>query len=142
MMERLTTRSLIGGWTLKVPRQEAVDLLAAYENTGSKPEEIKSALDADAIIKLCAQALGVSADRLRELAAADRDGRAVVLDGPRKPLVWGDAEHDTVLCPYCGEDLIGIPYGEKEAINCPYCGEYIDGSKAITRTEAEAAIGE
>lgn len=31
-MERLTVKSILGGWTLRVPRQEAVNKLAAYED--------------------------------------------------------------------------------------------------------------
>ena len=41
--------------------------------------EIKSAITKDALIKLAAQALGTTPERLRELAAVDKDGRVVVL---------------------------------------------------------------
>ena len=58
---------------------EAVDKLAAYEDTGLTPEEIKSAITKDALIKLTAQALETTPERLRELAAADKKGRVVVL---------------------------------------------------------------
>ena len=84
-MERLTKRTAANGIiltgiftsaTYDTP-EEVRQLLADYEDTGLTPEVIKSALNEDAIIKLCAQALGFSADRLRELAAADRDGRTV-----------------------------------------------------------------
>lgn len=57
--------------------------LAAYEDTGLTPEEIKAPFTEDAMINLAAQALGVEADRLRELAEADKDGRVSVL--PCKP---------------------------------------------------------
>lgn len=53
--------------------------LAAYEDTGLTPEEIKAPFTEDAMINLAAQALGVEADRLRELAEADKDGRCVML---------------------------------------------------------------
>lgn len=56
--------------------------LGAYEDTGFSPEEIKSAFTPDASIKLAAQALGTTPERLRELAAADKEGRVAVL--PRK----------------------------------------------------------
>ena len=79
-------------------------------------------------------------DRLRELAQADREGRCVMLNMPREPLVWGDDDQDTCLCPYCGEDLMGIPYGERMALQCPECGQYLDATKVITREEAEAAL--
>ena len=61
-------------------------------------------------------------DRLRELVQADREGRCVVLNMPRKPLVWGDGDKNTCLCPYCGKDLMGIPYGERMVLRCPECG--------------------
>ena len=56
-----------------------VERLAAYEDTGMTPEEIKAPFTEDAMINLAAQALGVDPSRLRELAEADKDGRVVVL---------------------------------------------------------------
>lgn len=53
--------------------------LAAYEDTGLTPEEIKAPFTEDTMINLEAQALGVEPSRLRELAEADKDGRVVVL---------------------------------------------------------------
>ena len=53
--------------------------LPAYEDIGLTPEEIKAPFTEDTMIKLAAQALGVEADRLRELAEADKDGRVIVL---------------------------------------------------------------
>lgn len=79
-------------------------------------------------------------DRLREIKQADREGLCVVLDMPSKPLVWGDDDRDTCLCPDCGKDLMGIPYGERMVLQCPECGQYLDATKAITRAEAEAAL--
>lgn len=58
---------------------EAVDKLAAYEDTGFSPEAIKSVFTTDALINLAAQALETTPERLRELAAADKDGRVAVL---------------------------------------------------------------
>ena len=58
---------------------EAVDKLAAYEDTGFSPEAIKSAFTTDALINLAAQALETTPERLRELAEADKEGRVVVL---------------------------------------------------------------
>ena len=49
------------------------------------PEEIKAPFTEDTMINLAAQALGVEAARLRELAEADKDGRVVV-----KPCKVGD----------------------------------------------------
>ena len=62
------------------PFETAVcERLAAYEDIGLTPEEIKAPFTEDTMINLAAQALGVEADRLRELAEADKDGRVVVL---------------------------------------------------------------
>ncbi len=96
-----------------------VTRLAAYEDTGLTPEDLP---------------------RAAELLKAEKEGRCVVLDGPRKPLIWDD-DHEAIRCAYCGTDLMGIPYGERMALQCPDCGEYIDATKTITRAEAEAALG-
>ena len=62
------------------PFETAVcERLAAYEDTGLTPEEIKAPFTEDTMINLAAQALGVEPSRLRELAEADKDGRCVVL---------------------------------------------------------------
>lgn len=100
---------------------------------------------ADWLEELVAYRAKVPFDRLDEAAAlvkAGDEGRVVELDTPRKPLVWGDDDHETCLCPDCGADLMGIPYGEQRMVlQCPVCGQYLDATKAITRAEAEAAIG-
>ena len=57
----------------------AVNRLAAYEETRLEPEDMKRAFNEDAILKLAGQALGMSPDRLRELAQAKKEGRLVVL---------------------------------------------------------------
>lgn len=49
-----------------------IERLAAYEDTGLTPEEIKAALPEDVVIKLAAQALRTEPGRLRELAEVDR----------------------------------------------------------------------
>ena len=62
------------------PFETAVcERLAAYEDTGLTPEEIKAPLTEPLFLRVAAQALGVDDDRLRELAEADKDGRCVVL---------------------------------------------------------------
>lgn len=62
-----------------VHRQNACEKLAAYEDTGLEPEDIKRAFNEAAVLKLAGQALGITPDRLRELAQADKEGRCVVL---------------------------------------------------------------
>lgn len=45
-----------------------VDRLAAYEDTGLEPEDFKKVFNEDAVLNLAGQVLGVTPDRLRELA--------------------------------------------------------------------------
>lgn len=86
-LERLTSRnedcvSVNGHGLYHLTMTEVVqmaDRLAAYEDTGLTPEEIKAPFTEDTMINLEAQALGVEPSRLRELAEADKDGRVVVL---------------------------------------------------------------
>lgn len=79
------------GFGKDIFRKMARDLygrLKAYEDTGLTPEEIKAPFTEDAMINLAAQALGVEADRLCELAEADKDGRLVVLPCKVGDTVW------------------------------------------------------
>ena len=77
-MERLTYFDG-GKWRLRIGYTEysgkAVDRLAAYEDTGLEPEDFKRAFSEDTILKLAGQALGITPDRLRELAQTDKDGK-------------------------------------------------------------------
>ena len=69
-----------GKWRLKIGDTEysgeAVDRLAAYEDTGVEPgeiEKIKQDVE-DGYLKSTARRYGIDVSRLRELAQADRDG--------------------------------------------------------------------
>lgn len=127
---------------------EAIDRLAAYEDTGLEPKDIEALQKreqglAELLVNVSC-GCDVSYTRLAELVQAEKDGRLVVLDEPRKPLVWGDDNHDSVLCPNCNHDLMGgflkAGFCEKSVYQCPYCGSSVDGTKALTREEAEAAL--
>lgn len=54
------------------------ELLQAYKATGLEPEDFKRAFSEDTILKLAGQALGITPERLRELAQADKEGLCVV----------------------------------------------------------------
>ena len=69
------------------------DRLAAYEDTGLTPEEIKAPFTEDTMINLAAQALGVEPSRIRELAEADKDGRVVVLPCRQGDELWTYCNH-------------------------------------------------
>lgn len=62
--------------------------LAAYEDTGLMPWEIKAPFAEDTMINLAAQALGVEPSRLRKLAEADKDGRVLILPCKVGDPVW------------------------------------------------------
>ena len=95
-LERLTSRnedcvSVNGHGLYHLTMTEVVqmaDRLAAYEDTGLTPEEIKAPFTEDTMINLAAQALGVEPSRLRELTEADKDGRVVVLPCKVGDTVW------------------------------------------------------
>ena len=83
-MERLTYRDKDGFPMMKKRggfKQEGVERLAAYEDTGLTPERCAEFARADAegryIVMRDAEQEGVA--RLRELSEADKDGRLVVL---------------------------------------------------------------
>ena len=105
--------------------------LKAYEDTGLTPEEIKAPFTEDTMINLAAQALGVEADRLRELAEADKDGRVVVL-----PCKVYETDGVRVYEHTVREDIYetaGGPAFDKNAIG---------KSIFLTREEAEKALQE
>lgn len=122
-----------GGCKIKdCPFEIAVcERLAAYEDTGLTPEEIKAPFTEDAMINLAAQALGVEPSRLRELAEADKDGRVIILpckvyetDGVR---VYEHTVREVIY------ETAGGPAFDKNAIG---------KSIFLTRAEAERAIQE
>ena len=80
-MERLTYRDKEGRaqWMPELLEDDSGlagalirDRLAAYEDTGLEPESFKRTFTEDALLILTGQLLGVTPDRLRELAQADR----------------------------------------------------------------------
>ena len=94
-MKRLTTYEPVEGGipfvTVK-DEQDALQRLTAYEDTGLEPEEIKKAFNEGALLKLAAQYLGTTPDRLREWAKADKEGRLIVM-----PCKVGDTVYIPVI---------------------------------------------
>ena len=129
--------------------------LAAYEDTGLTPEEIKAPFTEDTMINLAAQALGVEPIRLRELAEADKDGRVVVL-----PCKVGDTVYmierifdiDNGVCDeICARKVIGYGGNNLNALwligSGGICNVSIFLSEFgktvfLTREEAEKALQE
>ena len=129
--EHTTRRSVIDVAAVREHAMEFYCRLKAYEDTGLTPEEIKAPFTEGAMINLAAQALGVEADRLRELAEADKDGRVIILpckvyetDGVR---VYEHTVREVIY------ETAGGPAFDKNAIG---------KSIFLTRAEAERAIQE
>lgn len=137
-MERLTTRCsgyAVMAWEHeeKHTTQEWIDMLtdrlAAYEDTGLTPEEIRNALDVNDIIP----EINVTVDHIRDIIKAERDGLIIGLpfvamveqslqDGKMKPL--GDQKHNgRYAVVYVDRnkwkspliDICGKPYDREEA---------------------------
>ena len=147
-MERLTIRN--GDGTVSQPTATTVEevfyRLAAYEDNGLTPEEVKDiAENAETRLLIWFEArYGFSVGTLMDWCEAAEQGRLVVLAEPRLPLIWGDANHDTILCPACEQDLMGgfelAQSCEDPMFQCPHCGQIIDDKKALTREEAMNTI--
>ena len=129
------------------PFETAVcDRLAAYEDIGLTPEEIKAPFTEDTMINLAAQAMGVEPSRLRELAEADKDGRVVVLPCKVGDTVWRIVRDGE---PHITRDEVRDMYF---ADDMPPCVELVGGRVTFTekfgktvflsREEAERALQE
>ena len=128
-------------------QRQTWERLKEYEDTGFDPEEIADFMKRwEQTVEIGGMLKKYCIDHIRGLLQAEQDGRLVVLDEPMRPLVWGDKEHDTILCPRCLCDLMGgfeyAPSCETVMFQCPHCGQPIKSDKAIDmdQSEAEAAL--
>ena len=127
-------------------RNRLLDRLAAYEDTGLTPEEVKAPFTEDTMINLAAQALGVEPSRIRELAEADKDGRVVVLPCKVGDTVWRivrDGEphitRDEVRDMYLADDM--TPCVELVGWRVTFT-EKFGKTVFLSREEAEKALQE
>lgn len=113
--------------------------LKEYEDTGLEPEQV---MELKSFTQGGIHKVDDGWKHIQELLKAEQDGRLVVLAEPMRPLVWGDKEHDTILCPRCLCDLMGgfeyAPSCETEMFQCPHCGQPIKSDKAIDMEQSEA----
>ena len=132
------------------PLSNAIVRLAAYEETGLEPEDMKRAFNEDAILKLAGQALGMSPDRLRELVQAKKKGRLVVL-----PCDVGDKLDDVTLGEVREKIVVSLSMFVPESVNhlvihaenfrnavTSYELQDIGKTVFLTREAAEAALEE
>ena len=156
-MERLTKIYPNGAWGISRDIDDAILRLAAYEETGLEPEEIAKIREdvENGYLKSTARRYGISVDRLRELAEADRDGRCVVLpckvgrslwvhdkDGKPREMELGPPD---IRCHCRDEDNLCMALcGAKKTGVCAYRlrndGTDIGKTVFLTREAAEAAL--
>ena len=143
-MERLTYRDKDGmammkergGW-----KSGGIDRLAAYEDTGVEPEDLKRAFNETASLKLAAQVLRTTPDHLRDLLQAEQDGRLVVLPCNVGDHVWADGREAIVVCflGYKTERYLHAQFFDNaEYTDIPFYE--IGKTVFLTREEAEAAL--
>ena len=92
-----------------------------------------------------AETLKIYIDHLESENAALRERleRAVELPYERKRLLWGDKDHETLLCPDCLTDVMGGIGDETFVVQCPNCGCLVNCMvEPIPFTEVEARLAE
>ena len=143
-MERCTIRLKTGeARCSQLDGNVVVERLAAYEDTGLTPEEIKAPFTDDTMINLAAQALGVEPSRLREIAEADKDRRLVML-----PCKVGDTVYFALIGRIIEKQVFSIvSFSNSTRIYCGGTSEYfrpedIGKTFFLTREEAEKALQE
>lgn len=136
-MERMTEYEVVGGHVHVVPTMDvdqAMMRLAAYEDAGLTPSDVHSLRgEWDAMMSVL-NSIG-SYNRLRELAEADRDGRAVVL-----PCKAGDTVYQVGTDCLIHEDKINKVIYSTDGVD--FDERAIGKSVFLTREEAEAVLRE
>lgn len=133
---------------------EICERLAAYEDTGLEPEEVNDAVVGSKLLakSQLVSAFGVAAERLRELAEADKDERVVVL--PVKPVLTpiissmlyiiedGDIYEDALYEAVVGMSESGKTNVVYTTLSDQMIFEQADIGKTVflTREEAEKAL--
>lgn len=149
-----------------LPLIDALNQLAAFEDTGLTPEALKKPFTEDALLILAASVLRIGVDRLRELAQADKDGRLVVLPckvgdtvyarNHHGRIVDGDVQsiHQNYVAGKAGRWVVSVYYPEYNGtaesglhpdflpMNMYYGLDDFGKTVFLTREEAERALEE
>ena len=126
-----------------IPLIDAANCLAAYEDTGMEPEDLKKAFNETASLKLAAQALRTTPDHLHDLLQAEQDGRLVVLPCKVGDHVWADGREAIVVWffGYKTERYLHAQFFDNaKYTDIPFYE--IGKTVFLTREEAEAALAE
>lgn len=140
-MDRLTTRFSNGtaGLMIKtsqrVAHAKAIDRLAAYEDTGLEPEDIKAMYETVSNVS-------TPLWKIKELSDADKDDRLIVLPCKVGDTVWrivGPKGHKIVR----PRKLLAVTvyYTGEMVIHTDGADNTLGVSVFLTREEAEAALG-
>ena len=162
-MERLTNKReadaqrkeyenrISNGYPRNIPEERFLRL-AAYEDTGLTPEEIAKIREEseEGCIRAVARTFGVDTRRLRELAAADRLGRAVVLPCNVGDTVYATFGHkveerrviefDVVTCKSSGPVVHAALAADQQVTMSVRWDLVVDKTVFLTRKDAEAAL--
>ena len=144
-MERLTEYEVVGGHVHAVPTgdvDQAMMRLAAYEDSGFTPADIKSLYAEWDVMMSVLNSIGGGYERLRQLAEADKAGRLVVLPCKAGDELW-------TFCNYPVEQVYSFTVTDISTLNgrimlkTSRCGviDARDVGKTVflTREEAEKA---
>ena len=130
---------------------QMAERLAAYEDTGLTPEEIKDSFTPTTVTIMAGQALGVHPCRIRELAEADKDGRVVILPCKVGDIVWftrstfrqvAEPIEAVVLCA-ANHGGAGLTYTTRTVnggLQRKFTSGQIGKTVFLTREEAERAM--
>ena len=148
-MERLTERmndELNGVWVKDHDYISAAHRLADYEDTGLTPGEVLNLWGEWNAMMRVLNSIG-SYDRLRELAEADKEGRAVILPCKVGDVVYGFYGEKTILpmvAKWIETNTDGWCIAVQYVPMAPRFYRFSDFGKTVflTREEAEAALKE
>lgn len=134
-------------------RQTCVERLAAYEDTGLTPEEIKKiGMETEAgCVKAIAWTYGVDINRIRELAEADKDGCVIIVPCKVGDTVYEVTSRKTIseyrvkairvelFCTFIEWDIVA-GFVDKSIFGVPV--DEIGKTVFLAREEAEKALEE
>lgn len=145
-MERLTEYEVVGGHVNAVPTgdvDQAMMRLAAYEDSGFTPAEIKSLYAEWDVMMSVLNSIGGGYERLRQLAEADKAGRLVVLPCKVGDGLWTFCSHPVEqVYSFTVTDISTL--NGRTMLNTSRCGviDARDVGKTVflTREEAEKEL--
>ena len=127
-------------------KKQVWERLKAYEDSGCEPEEVLPKDKADEIalklMRLADLESLCSYDHLRELAAADKDGRVVVLPCAPDAICWKVIDGTPTISCFGGLHVYEDGTIKYAGLGEEICAEDIGKSVFLTYKEAEKALRE